>query len=58
MESSSFKASIYDGLLSGGKIAGIYTRNQQAAAELATEYSVENYSDIESLIQSNIRSCY
>ncbi|MDR7235409.1 aspartate dehydrogenase [Neobacillus drentensis] len=43
-----------DGLLSGDKIAGIYTRNQQAAAELATEFAVENYSDIQSLIQSNI----
>jgi aspartate dehydrogenase len=43
-----------DSLLSGGKIVGIYTRNQQAARELAAEFAVENYSDIQSLIQSNI----
>jgi aspartate dehydrogenase len=43
-----------EGLLSGGKIVGIYTRNQQAAGDLATEFAVENYSDIQSLIQSNI----
>ncbi|MFL6556162.1 MAG: aspartate dehydrogenase [Bacillus sp. (in: firmicutes)] len=43
-----------DGLLSGGKIVGIYTRNQQAGRELAKQFNTENYSDIESLIQSNI----
>jgi aspartate dehydrogenase len=43
-----------DGLLPGGKIVCIYTRNQEAARELAAEFDTENYSDIESLIQSNL----
>jgi aspartate dehydrogenase len=43
-----------DGLLPDGKIVCIYTRNQEAARELAAEFDTENYSDIESLIQSNL----
>ncbi|MFL6557337.1 MAG: aspartate dehydrogenase [Bacillus sp. (in: firmicutes)] len=41
-----------DGLLPGGKIVGMYTRNQQAAGQLADEFDTENFSDIHSLIQS------
>jgi aspartate dehydrogenase len=43
-----------DGLLPGGKIVGLYTRNQQSAEQLAAQFDIENYSDIQSLIQSNI----
>jgi len=41
-----------DGLLPGGKIVGIYTRNQQSGGQLAAQFDTENYSDIHSLIQS------
>jgi aspartate dehydrogenase len=43
-----------DGLLPGGKIVGLYTRNQQTAEQLGAQFDIENYSDIQSLIQSNI----
>jgi aspartate dehydrogenase len=43
-----------DGLLPGGKIVGLYTRNQQSAEQLAAQFDIENYSGIQSLIQSNI----
>ncbi|WP_066072022.1 aspartate dehydrogenase [Neobacillus soli] len=41
-----------DGLLPGGKIVGIYTRNQQSGGQLADEFDTENYDDMQSLIQS------
>jgi aspartate dehydrogenase len=41
-----------DGLLPGGKIVGLYTRNQQTAGKLADKFGTENYADIQALIQS------
>lgn len=43
-----------DGLLPDTKIVGIYTRNQQSANQLAVEFKTENFTDISSLLQSDV----
>jgi len=43
-----------DGLLPGGKIVGIYTRNEKSAAQLAVEFDTKNYLDIPSLLQADV----
>ncbi len=40
-----------DGFLPGGKIVGLYTRNDLMAEQLASEFDTENYRDIQSLIE-------
>jgi aspartate dehydrogenase len=43
-----------EGLLPDSKIVGIFTRNQQSAAELAAEFDTECFPTIHSLIQSDV----
>lgn len=40
------------GLLPGSKIAGLYTRNEQSAAQLAVQFDTESFPDPQSLIES------
>jgi aspartate dehydrogenase len=41
-------------LLADSKIVGIYTRNPKSAKQLATQFDMEVYEDIESLLQSKV----
>lgn len=42
-----------EGFLPDSKIVGIFTRNQQSAAQLAADFDTERFSSIQSLIQSD-----
>lgn len=42
------------GLLPNSKIVGLYTRNELSAKQLAIQYNTKSFSDIPSLIQSDI----
>lgn len=43
-----------DGLLPGGKIVSIYARREEVAAQLAEEFGTKAYSDVDSLLNSDV----
>lgn len=43
-----------DGLLPGGKIVSIYARREEVAAQLAEEFETKAYSDVDSLLHSDV----
>lgn len=42
-----------EGCLPGGKIVGLYTRNEQTAEQLAAEFGTEHHAEVQSLIEAS-----